>query len=84
MKKLLVTLTKKEEVVAERVIAEFSAGKALRVVSVYSAMSMDRASLLKEIADTDGYLFGLESIDEELFQRREDAEGGLQTRRRRG
>jgi D-3-phosphoglycerate dehydrogenase len=68
MKKILVTLTKKEEVVAERVIAEFSAGKDLRVVSVYSAMSMDRASLLKEIADTDGYLFGLESIDEELLR----------------
>ena len=68
MTKILVTLTKKEEVVAERVIAEFSAGKDLRVVSVYSAMSMDRASLLKEITDTDGYLFGLESVDEELFR----------------
>jgi D-3-phosphoglycerate dehydrogenase len=68
MKKILVTLTKKEEVVAERVIAEFSAGKDLRVVSVYSAMSMDRASLLTEITDTDGYLFGLESLDEELFR----------------
>ena len=68
MKKILVTLTKKEEVGAERVIAEFSAGKDLRVVSVYNAMSMDRASLLKEIPDTDGYLFGLESVDEELFR----------------
>ncbi len=68
MKKILVTLTKKEQVVAERVIAEFSAGKDLRVVSAYSAMSMDRASLLQEITDTDGYLFGLENIDEELFR----------------
>ena len=68
MKKILVTLTKKEEVVAERVIAEFSAGTELWVVSVYSAMSMDRASLLTEITDTDGYLFGLESLDEELFR----------------
>jgi D-3-phosphoglycerate dehydrogenase / 2-oxoglutarate reductase len=67
MKKILVTLTKKEEVVAERVLADFAVGKDLRVVSVYSAMSMDRASLLQEIADTDGYLFGLENIDEALF-----------------
>jgi len=68
MKKILVSLTTKEQVVAERVIADFSAGKDLRVVSVYSAMSMDRASLLEEITDTDGYLFGLESINEELFR----------------
>jgi D-3-phosphoglycerate dehydrogenase len=67
MQKILVTLTVKEQAVAERVIAEFSAGKALRVVSVFSPMSMDRAALLAEIADTDGYLFGLESLDEELF-----------------
>ncbi|HTP03521.1 MAG TPA: NAD(P)-dependent oxidoreductase, partial [Anaerolineales bacterium] len=67
MKKILVTLTKKEQAIAERVIREFSAGKDLRVVSVYSAMSMDRASLLSEIGDTHGYLFGLESVDEELF-----------------
>lgn len=68
MKKILVSLTKKEQAIAERVIADFSAGKDLRVVSVYSTMSMDRASLLKEIVDTDGYLFGLESIDDELFR----------------
>jgi D-3-phosphoglycerate dehydrogenase len=68
MKKILVTLTKKEQEIAERVIADFTAGKALRVVSVYSPMSMDRASLLAEIADTDGYLFGLEGLDEELFR----------------
>ena len=77
MKKILVTLTKKEEVVAERVIAEFSVGKNLRVVSVYSAMSMDRTSLLQEIADTDGYLFGLESDRRRTLQRREEAESGL-------
>lgn len=68
MKKILVSLTKKEQTIAERVIADFAAGKDLRVVSVYSAMSMDRASLLQEIADTDGYLFGLESLDDELFR----------------
>jgi D-3-phosphoglycerate dehydrogenase len=68
MTKILVSLTKREQGVAERVIADFAAGKDLRVVSVYSAMSMDRASLLTEIADTDGYLFGLESLDEELFR----------------
>jgi D-3-phosphoglycerate dehydrogenase len=68
MKKILVTLTKKEEPIAERVIKEFAVGKDLRVVSVYSPMSMERAALLREIADTDGYLFGLESIDEELFR----------------
>ena len=67
MKKILVTLTKKEQAIADRVIGEFSAGKGVRVVSVYSAMSMDRASLLREIGDTDGYLFGLESVDQELF-----------------
>jgi D-3-phosphoglycerate dehydrogenase len=68
MKKILVSLTKKEQAVAERVLADFAAGKAVRVVSVFSAMSMDRASLLQEIADADGYLFGLESLDEELFR----------------
>ena len=68
MKKILVSLTKKEQAVAERVIADFAAGRDVRVVSVYSAMSMDRASLLEEIADTDGYLFGLESVDDELFR----------------
>lgn len=68
MKKILVSLTKKEQAVAERVLADFAAGKAVRVVSVYSAMSVDRASLLQEIADADGYLFGLESVDEELFR----------------
>lgn len=67
MKKILVSLTKKEQAVAERVIADFASRKDLRVVSAYSTMSMDRAALLKEIADTDGYLFGLESLDEELF-----------------
>lgn len=67
MKKILVTLTKKEEAVAEKVIADFKKGKDLKVVSVYSAMSMDRPALLREIADTDGYLFGLENIDDELF-----------------
>jgi D-3-phosphoglycerate dehydrogenase len=68
VKKILVSLTKKEQVVAERVIADFAAGKDVRVVCVYSAMSMDRASLLQEITDTDGYLFGLESVDDELFR----------------
>lgn len=68
MQKILVTLTVKEQAVAERVIAEFSGGKDVRVVSVFSPMSMDRAALLAEIADTDGYLFGLESLDEELFR----------------
>jgi D-3-phosphoglycerate dehydrogenase / 2-oxoglutarate reductase len=68
MTKILVSLTKKEQAVAERVLADFAAGKDLRVVSVYSAMSLDRAALLTEIADTDGYLFGLERLDEELFR----------------
>jgi len=68
VKKILVSLTKKEQAVAERVIADFAAGRDVRVVSVYSAMSMDRASLLQEITDTDGYLFGLESIDDALFR----------------
>jgi D-3-phosphoglycerate dehydrogenase / 2-oxoglutarate reductase len=67
MTKILVSLTKKEQAVAERVLADFAAGKDLRIVSAYSAMSLDRATLLKEIADTDGYLFGLERLDEELF-----------------
>jgi D-3-phosphoglycerate dehydrogenase len=31
-------------------------------------MSMDRSSLLAEITDTDGYLFGLESLDAEFFR----------------
>lgn len=67
MKKILVTLTKKEEEVAERVIAAFKAGKDVKVVSVYNAMSMDRSALLREIADADGYLFGLEDINDELL-----------------
>lgn len=67
MHKILVTLTKKEQEIAERAIAEFSAGKGVRVVSAYSAMSLDRPTLLQEIADTDGYLFGLEHLDGELF-----------------
>lgn len=68
MKKILVSRTKKEQAVAERVRADFAAGKAVRVVSVFSAASMDRTSLLQEIADTDGYLFGLERLDEEFFR----------------
>ncbi|MFA6505542.1 MAG: phosphoglycerate dehydrogenase [Treponemataceae bacterium] len=67
MKKILVTLTKKEEEVAQRVIKAFSAGKDVKVLAVYTDMGMERKALLKEIADTDGYLFGLESIDEELL-----------------
>lgn len=68
MRKILVTLTKKEEAVARGVIAEFAAGKKVEIVTNFSAgMGMERKALLAEIADTDGYLFGLENIDEELF-----------------
>ncbi len=68
MKKILVTLTKKEEEVALKVIAEFAKDKDVSIVRHFSSgMGMERKALLKELEDTDGYLFGLESIDEELF-----------------
>lgn len=67
MKKILVTLTKKEKAVAEKNIDIFSRGKDVRVSAFYSDMGLERKILLKEVEDSDGYLFGLESIDEELL-----------------
>jgi D-3-phosphoglycerate dehydrogenase len=67
MKKILVTLTEKEEEIARRNIAAFSAGKDIRIAAYFTKMEMDRKKLLQEIEDTDGYLFGLETLDEELL-----------------
>jgi D-3-phosphoglycerate dehydrogenase len=67
MKKILVTLTKKEEKVARQAIADFCLINNCEVIAIFNDMEMEQAELCDRIKDIDGYIFGLEHVSETVF-----------------
>jgi D-3-phosphoglycerate dehydrogenase len=67
MKKLLVTLMKKDETIVRSIITDFCLINDYEVNVIFNDIEMGQAELCETIKDIDGYIFGLEHITEKVL-----------------
>jgi D-3-phosphoglycerate dehydrogenase len=67
VKKLLVTLTKKDERIVSSVISDFCLANDYETTVIFNDIEMGQSELCERIKDVDGYIFGLEHITEAVL-----------------
>jgi D-3-phosphoglycerate dehydrogenase len=67
MKKILITLSKKDEEIVRPIITDFCQANGFDYKAFFSDVVMGQAELLEHIQDVDGYIFGLEPITEAVL-----------------
>jgi D-3-phosphoglycerate dehydrogenase len=67
MKKILVTLTKKEEAIVRRPVTDFCRLNGYDANLFFNEIEMEQGELIEKIKDADGYIFGLEHITDAVF-----------------
>jgi D-3-phosphoglycerate dehydrogenase len=66
--KILITLTTKEKAQVDDLIVKSLVAKGYEVVTNYSNAMLDEEELIEKIKDVDGYIVGLEKVNERVFQ----------------
>jgi D-3-phosphoglycerate dehydrogenase len=67
MKKILITLSKKDEKVVNKVINDFCQVNDYEATAIFNDIEMGQSELCERIKDVDGYIFGLEHVTEAVF-----------------
>ncbi|HBE77687.1 MAG TPA: hydroxyacid dehydrogenase, partial [Firmicutes bacterium] len=67
MKKILITLTKREEAITKQAVADFCSDGDYEVTALFHDTEMAEAELCEIIQDADAFIFGMEHVTEAVL-----------------
>ena len=67
MKKILITLTKREEAITKQAVADFCSSNDYEVTALFHDTEMAEAELCERIKDADAFIFGMEHVTERVL-----------------